>query len=390
MSPRNLSATGAAVLLFAVAVAAAPADDTTTTTTDTTGTSVTTETATSAPQTDTTTTTTATMPTPTASTPESAAPPVSPTSKPSPQARRAVPRAIPRNPRAKESVGKPLVRRRHEKRRRISKPLRVTPPLGQGGYVFPVVGAAGYADTYGAFRGDVHGKWHHGTDIFAPLGTPIVAVASGTVNRVGWRRAGGWRVWVRDRSANQFYYAHLAGYASTIFHSRYVEAGQVIGFVGNTGDAFPGPSHLHFEIHPHQLLRLRYDGAVDPTGYLGGWDRVQSVPAAPHPKHPALTMRTGARRQAKSVYRRLLIARDLVMQPKRARERVALDPRREHAGRAVAGGARPGSSGSPAAGGMRSRLLLEPLLGGIVALTLFAALVLVARLASTLGLRRAG
>ncbi|MGE5274707.1 MAG: M23 family metallopeptidase, partial [Verrucomicrobiota bacterium] len=87
-------------------------------------------------------------------------------------------------------------RRRH--RHRVSKPLRVTPPLGRGAYVFPVVGVSSFGDSYGAFRGDVRGKWHHGDDIFAPLGAPVVAVANGTINRVGWHKIGGWRLWVRD------------------------------------------------------------------------------------------------------------------------------------------------------------------------------------------------
>jgi hypothetical protein len=177
-----------------------------------------------------------------------------------------------------------------------------------------VVGESGYVDTYGDFRSDVHGKWHHGDDVFAPLGAPVVAVASGTINRVGWRKAGGWRVWVRDSVANEFYYAHLAGYAATIFHSRYVRRGQVIGFVGNTGDAFPRAPHLHFEIHPHQLLRLRYDGAVDPTTYLDSWTHLESADA-PRPMRPRLPKQPLLRREARQVFRQLLVARHLVQEP---------------------------------------------------------------------------
>jgi murein DD-endopeptidase MepM/ murein hydrolase activator NlpD len=122
--------------------------------------------------------------------------------------------------------------------RATHEPLKVTPPLGQRHYIFPVAGQSEYIDTYGAFRSDVPGNWHHGDDIFASLGTPVVAVASGTINRVGWERLGGWRLWVRDSVGDEFYYAHLAGYAPTSLQSNRVKAGEVIGFIGNTGDAF--------------------------------------------------------------------------------------------------------------------------------------------------------
>ncbi len=203
---------------------------------------------------------------------------------------------------------------RKKHRHRVSKPLTVTPPLGQRGYVFPIVGVSGYGDSYGAFRGDVHGKWHHGDDIFAALGAPVVAVANGTINRVGWHKRGGWRLWVRDTAANQFYYAHLSGYAPRVFHTRHVRAGDVLGFVGNTGDAFASPPHLHFEVHPHQLLRLRYDGAVNPTTYLNSWLHMRSV-HAPFPVHPRLPRHLGFRREARQVFHELLVARHLIEQP---------------------------------------------------------------------------
>lgn len=203
---------------------------------------------------------------------------------------------------------------RKKHRHRVSTPLEVTPPLGLGSYVFPVVSVSGYGDSYGAFRGDVRGKWHHGDDIFAPLGAPVVAVANGTINRVGWHKVGGWRLWVRDAAANQFYYAHLSGYAPGVFHSKHVRAGDVLGFVGTTGDAFGGAAHLHFEVHPHQLLRLRYDGAVDPTTYLDSWRHLRSVDA-PFPVHPRLPRHPRLRNEARLVFRQLLAARHLIAQP---------------------------------------------------------------------------
>jgi hypothetical protein len=218
----------------------------------------------------------------------------------------------------------PPHRRKH--RHRISRPLKVTPPLGQGAYVFPVVGVSGYGDSYGAFRGDVRGRWHHGDDIFAPLGAPVVAVATGTINRVGWHKVGGWRLWVRNGAADEFYYAHLSGYAPRVFHSKHVRAGDVLGFVGNTGDAFTGAPHLHFEVHPHQLLRLRYDGAVDPTTYLNSWLHLRSV-HAPFPVHPRLPGHPSLRREARQVFRQLLVARHLLGQPTAPIEQPEVDRR---------------------------------------------------------------
>jgi hypothetical protein len=188
--------------------------------------------------------------------------------------------------------------------------------------VFPVAGPASFGDSYGAARSDV--SWHHGDDIFAPLGTPVVAVADGTLNRVGWERLGGWRLWVRDPLGNEFYYAHLSGYTREALRGGRVKAGEVLGFVGDTGDAFGTPFHLHFEIHPRSLLPLRYDGAVDPTTYLERWQRL-SRQRSSRPLHPALP-RGIARIQAVYVYRELLAARGLVRQ-RPHRPRIAPQPR---------------------------------------------------------------
>jgi hypothetical protein len=204
--------------------------------------------------------------------------------------------------------------------RATHEPLKVTPPLGQRHYIFPVVGASDYIDTYGAFRSDVPGNWHHGDDIFAPLGSPVVAVASGTINRVGWEKLGGWRLWVRDSVGDEFYYAHLSGYAPTDLHTNRVKAGEVIGFIGNTGDAFTTSPHLHFEIHPRPLLHLGYDGAVDPTTYLNSWTHLAHVDA-PRPTHPPLPERPIIRNEARYVFRQLLAARHLIRHAPKPSER---------------------------------------------------------------------
>ena len=147
-----------------------------------------------------------------------------------------------------------------------------TPKLAGGPYVFPVIGPTSFGDTWGAFRATT--GWHHGVDIFAPLGSPIVAVADGALFSVGWNRIGGRRLWLRDRVGNYFYYAHLSAFARVAVEGARVRAGTVIGYVGHTGDAEGTPYHLHFEVHPVSLLSLGYDGAVNPFPYVSSWRRL--------------------------------------------------------------------------------------------------------------------
>jgi murein DD-endopeptidase MepM/ murein hydrolase activator NlpD len=149
------------------------------------------------------------------------------------------------------------------------------PKLTAGPYVFPVFGPVSFTDTYGAPRADV--GWHHGDDIFAPLGAPVLAVAKGIVFSVGWNDLGGNRLWLTDRQGNQYYYAHLSAYSPLAVNGGRVNAGDVLGFVGNTGDAISTPTHLHFEIHPVSLLGKGYDGVVDPTPYLMAWQHLRAL-----------------------------------------------------------------------------------------------------------------
>jgi murein DD-endopeptidase MepM/ murein hydrolase activator NlpD len=156
-------------------------------------------------------------------------------------------------------------------------PSGLHPKLTAGGYVFPVYGPVSYTDSFGAFRGDVPGNWHHGDDIFAPLGAPILSCADGIVFSVGWNDVGGNRLWLRDAQGNEFYYAHLSAFSPLAKNGLHVKAGEVLGFVGNTGDAAGTPTHLHFEVHPSSLIFMGYDGAVDPTSYLTAWQHLQDV-----------------------------------------------------------------------------------------------------------------
>jgi murein DD-endopeptidase MepM/ murein hydrolase activator NlpD len=155
-------------------------------------------------------------------------------------------------------------------------PFNVFPKLTAGGYVFPVYGPASYSNSFGAPRANT--GWHHGEDIFAPLGAPILAVANGIVYSVGWNDIGGLRLWLQDQAGNEFYYAHLSAFSPLAVNGAQVRAGDVLGFMGNTGDAEHTPYHLHFEIHPASLMYQGYDGVVAPYPYLNAWRRLQDLP----------------------------------------------------------------------------------------------------------------
>ena len=153
----------------------------------------------------------------------------------------------------------------------------VSARLSAGGYVFPIHGTASFGDSFGGPRPTVQGGWHHGEDLFARLGAPVLAVADGTLHTIGFNRLGGYRLWLRDGLGNEFYYAHLSAYTPLAVEGRQVEAGDVIGFVGDTGDADGGSPHLHFEIHPASMIGLGYDGVVAPYPILLAWRRADDI-----------------------------------------------------------------------------------------------------------------
>ena len=103
------------------------------------------------------------------------------------------------------------------------------------------------ANTWGAPRSG--GRTHEGQDIFARRGTPVVAAADGVVTRLGGGELGGKAVFVTGRGARTYYYAHLDSYAPGTEPGRVVNRGDVLGFVGTTGNARGTPPHLHFGIY---------------------------------------------------------------------------------------------------------------------------------------------
>jgi peptidoglycan LD-endopeptidase LytH len=161
----------------------------------------------------------------------------------------------------------------HEARRDGSYVLRVQPELlRSGGYTitlsteptlaFPVSGRDSKAvkSFFGADR-DAGARRHHGIDIFAPRGTPVLAAARGTVRSVSPNNLGGNVVWLSDYERGQtLYYAHLDRHHVVAGQS--VEIGDTLGFVGNTGNARSTPPHLHFGVY------RRGQGPRDPYPYV--------------------------------------------------------------------------------------------------------------------------
>ena len=137
--------------------------------------------------------------------------------------------------------------------------------LPAGEYLFPVAGPVRFTNDWLNPRSG--GRVHQGIDLFASYGTPVVAVADGSLFNVGYNGLGGWRLWVRDTGGNAFYYAHLSAYAPVAREGAGVSRGTVIGYVGDSGDAEGTSPHLHFEVHPGG------GGPVPPYSLVSGWPR---------------------------------------------------------------------------------------------------------------------
>ena len=118
------------------------------------------------------------------------------------------------------------------------------PPRVYGGsaWLCPVAGSNAFGDTWGAARSG--GRRHEGVDMMSPSGTPLVAVVAGNV-QMKTNKLGGNVVWLNGADGARYYYAHLSAWEGG---SRSVQAGEVIGYVGQTGNT--SANHLHFEIHP--------------------------------------------------------------------------------------------------------------------------------------------
>jgi murein DD-endopeptidase MepM/ murein hydrolase activator NlpD len=116
---------------------------------------------------------------------------------------------------------------------------------------FPVAGLAWWQNDWHAFRCCPFPHLHQGLDMFAPRGTPVVAADDGYISRKLDGPISGMAVEITNAGGTQYFYAHLSGFGPGIDIGTLVHVGQVVGFIGNTGNASRTITHLHFEIQPN-------------------------------------------------------------------------------------------------------------------------------------------
>ncbi len=146
---------------------------------------------------------------------------------------------------AKESVAPPAT----------APPAIAAPSTSQAaaappGLLLPVQGvqASQLRDTFTDARSQ--GRVHDAIDIMADAGTPVLAVADGTVEKLFDSERGGFTIYQFEPSGRWcYYYAHLQRYADGLAEKQVIKRGEVIGYVGSTGNASADAPHLHFEVH---------------------------------------------------------------------------------------------------------------------------------------------
>ncbi|MBV8688102.1 MAG: M23 family metallopeptidase [Alphaproteobacteria bacterium] len=145
--------------------------------------------------------------------------------------------------------------------------------LGPSGLAIPVLGvkAQQLSDTFTQARSG--GRVHDAIDIMAPHGTPVVAAAPGTLEKLFFSKGGGGiTAYVRSPDGKWlFYYAHLQDYAAGLHEGQAIRQGDPIGRVGSTGNANPAGPHLHFAVYQMAPGQKWYDGTpVNPYPLLAG------------------------------------------------------------------------------------------------------------------------
>jgi murein DD-endopeptidase MepM/ murein hydrolase activator NlpD len=123
-----------------------------------------------------------------------------------------------------------------------------TTALNRRNLILPVRGVE-RSELHDSFSDGRGGRSHEAIDIMAPRGTPVLAAESGRIEKLFTSKAGGLTIYQFDPSETySYYYAHLDGYAPTLKEGMTVQRGDVIGYVGSTGNASDDAPHLHFAI----------------------------------------------------------------------------------------------------------------------------------------------
>ena len=151
-------------------------------------------------------------------------------------------------------------------------PVDTDPVIGPTGLLLPVAGVrtGQLVDTFTQARSE--GRVHDAIDIMAPRGTPVLATSDGRVEKLFTSKLGGLTVYEFDPTSTWvYYYAHLDRYADGLAEGQALRRGEVIGYVGSTGNASADAPHLHFEISRLGSEKHWWQASpVNPYRLLGG------------------------------------------------------------------------------------------------------------------------
>lgn len=133
------------------------------------------------------------------------------------------------------------------------------------------IGAAQLHDAFSQARSE--GRTHEAIDILSPAGTPVLAADDGRIVKLFDSKPGGLTIYQFDPSDHYaYYYAHLKGYAAGVVEGKLVKRGELLGYVGSTGNASPAAPHLHFAIFELGPEKNWWQGkAINPYPLLGGF-----------------------------------------------------------------------------------------------------------------------
>jgi murein DD-endopeptidase MepM/ murein hydrolase activator NlpD len=129
---------------------------------------------------------------------------------------------------------------------------------------FPIAGPSNWSNDWHVRRCEPYPHLHEGIDIFAPLGTPVVAIANGRISQRGVGSISGLSVEIADAQGVQYFYAHLSAFRPGLVPGGTVQRGQVLGYIGTTGNAQGTSPHLHLEVQPGGV-------PVPPKPYVDRW-----------------------------------------------------------------------------------------------------------------------